>query len=460
MVRRVRTVSPFFLIPLAALWFTGTGASAGARQTPKTDRHVVLISLDGFPAAALDDPRVPAPTLKRLVREGVRASAMVPVNPVLTWPNHTTMVTGVRPQKHQVLFNGLVVRDPVSGRINVEPWRNKREMVKAVTVYDQAHAAGLTTAQVNWVAIYKADTITWAFPEVPDPAGAVERELVEAGRLTEDEVARFNRGSTSAYRDIVWTDAAIHILERHKPNLLLYHLLALDSAHHVYGPGTLAGTTTIAFVDAQVARLLEAIDRAGLRDRTTVLVVSDHGFRTAKRTIYPNALLRRAGLITGEGDSLRAEAWSRSWGGSAGIYVRDAARRGELVPKIVAMLKDVEGVVRVVSGADVRTLGMPDAESSDQAPDIVVAAADGYEFGGRDSGEIVGPVEPNHLGHHGVLNDDPSMHALFVAWGKDVASGRTIGDVRTQDIAPTIAEWLGVSLPDAEGDSLAAQLAP
>src|SRR5690606_32621139 len=120
MVRRVRTVSPFFLIPLAALWFTGTGASAGARQTPKTDRHVVLISLDGFPAAALDDPRVPAPTLKRLVREGVRASAMVPVNPVLTWPNHTTMVTGVRPQKHQVLFNGLVVRDPVSGRINVE----------------------------------------------------------------------------------------------------------------------------------------------------------------------------------------------------------------------------------------------------------------------------------------------------------------------------------------------------
>lgn len=450
-----------FLIALVIFWSAGPDArEAAARQKPDPDRHVILISLDGFPAAALDDPRVPAPTLQRLVREGVRAAAMIPVNPVLTWPNHTTMVTGVLPQKHQVMFNGLLVRDPVSGRPRVQPWRDKREMVKAVTVYDQAHAAGLTTAQVDWVAIYKAETITWAFPEVPDPAGAVERELVEAGRLTEDEVARFNRGSTSAYRDIVWTDAAIHILERHKPNLLLYHLLALDSAHHVYGPGTLAGTTTIAFVDAQVARLLAALDRAGLRDRTTVLVVSDHGFRTAKKTIYPNALLRRAGLITGEGDNLRAEAWALSWGGSAGIFVRDAARRAELVPKIAAMLKDVEGVTRVASGAEVRSLGMPDAESSDQAPDIFVAAADGYEFGGRDSGDSVGPVEPNHLGHHGVLNDDPSMRALFIAWGKDVAAGRTIGDVRTQDVAPTIAEWLGVSLPDAEGRSLAAQLAP
>ncbi|HEX7087682.1 MAG TPA: alkaline phosphatase family protein [Vicinamibacterales bacterium] len=460
MIRTVRSLL-FLLIALVVFSSAGPDArEAAARQAPDPNRHVILISLDGFPSAALDDPRAPAPTLQRLAREGVRASAMIPVNPVVTWPNHTTMVTGVLPQKHQVLFNGILVRDPVSGRPKVEPWRDKREMVKAVTVYDQAHAAGLTTAQVDWVAIYKAETITWAFPEVPDPSGAVERELIEAGRLTEDEVARFNRGSTSAYRDIVWTDAAIHILERHKPNLLLYHLLALDSAHHVYGPGTLAGTTTIAFVDAQVARLLAALDRAGLRDRTTVVVVSDHGFRSATKTIYPNALLRSAGLVTGQGDTLRAEAWSQAWGGSAGIYVRDAARRAELVPKIAALLKDVEGVTRVVSGADVRALGLPDAESSDQAPDIVVAAADGYEFGGRDSGDVVGPVEPNHLGHHGVLNDHPSMRALFIAWGRDVAAGRTIGEVRTQDVAPTIAEWLGVSLPDAEGRSLAAQLAP
>ena len=459
----LRSVRSLFLplIALVVLWSAGPDArEAAARQTPNPDRHVVLISLDGFPAAALDDPRLPAPTLQRLVREGTRAAAMIPVNPVVTWPNHTTMVTGVLPQEHQVLFNGILVRDPVTGRPKVEPWRDKREMVKAVTVYDRAHEAGLTTAQVDWVAIHKAETITWAFPERPDPSGAVERELIAAGRLTEDEVARFNRGSTSAYRDIVWTDAAIHIVERHRPNLLLYHLLALDSAHHVYGPGTLAGTTTIAFVDAQVARLLAAIGRAGMADRTTVVVASDHGFRTAKKTIYPNALLRGAGLVTGEGEGLRAEAWSQSWGGSAGIYVRDAAQRAELVPRIAAMLTDVEGVARVVTGADVRSLGLPDAESSDQAPDIVVAAAEGYEFGGRDSGEVVGPVEPNHLGHHGVLNDDPSMRALFIAWGKGVAKGRTIGDVRAQDVAPTIAEWLGVTLPGVAGRSLAAQLAP
>ena len=86
------------------------GQSA-APATAAKDRHVILISLDGFPAVALDNPRTPVPTLHRLVREGARAAAVVPVNPVVTWPNHTTYVTGVTPATHQVMFNGLLMRD-------------------------------------------------------------------------------------------------------------------------------------------------------------------------------------------------------------------------------------------------------------------------------------------------------------------------------------------------------------
>ena len=120
---------------------------------------------------ALDNPRTPVPTLHRLVREGARAAAVMPINPVVTWPNHTMYVTGVTPAKHQVMFNGLLTRD-ASGLPKIEPWRPKREMVKAPTVYDAAFAAGLTTAQVDWVAIHEPQTITWAFAERPSPGGA------------------------------------------------------------------------------------------------------------------------------------------------------------------------------------------------------------------------------------------------------------------------------------------------
>ena len=72
---------------------------------------VVVISLDGFPAYALEDPRLPIPTLRKLAGEGAAATAMQPINPTVTWPNHTTMVTGVDAAHHQVLFNGLLTRN-------------------------------------------------------------------------------------------------------------------------------------------------------------------------------------------------------------------------------------------------------------------------------------------------------------------------------------------------------------
>ena len=76
-------------------------------QAPVKERMVAVISLDGFPAYALDDPRLPIPTLRRLMQNGASAR-MTTVNPTVTWPNHTTMVTGVRADEHGLLTNGTI----------------------------------------------------------------------------------------------------------------------------------------------------------------------------------------------------------------------------------------------------------------------------------------------------------------------------------------------------------------
>ncbi len=176
--------------------------------------------------------------------------------------------------------------------------------------------------------------------------------MVAAGQVTADDIATFNTNTAAAWRDQVWTDAAVHILERHKPNLLLYHLLALDSTHHTYGAGTLASTTAMAFLDSQVARLMAALERSGLAESTTVVVLADHGFRTARRTVNLNVALRNAGLIRGEGASRQADAWTMPWGGAAGIYLTDRSSGAGLLPKIEAAVSGVEGVDRVVTGAE------------------------------------------------------------------------------------------------------------
>src|SRR5258706_7637163 len=198
----------------AIAWISSAApGSLQAKTPPPKSRLVVVISLDGFPAYALDDPRLPIPTLRKLMREGAAATSMQPINPTVTWPNHTAIVTGVNASEHHVLFNGLLIRSGDGTQPSIEPWRDKDLMVHSPTVYDIAFDAGLITAQVDWVAIYHAKAITWQFPELPDPNGPIERELIAGGTLTADQLRTFE-DSSQVWQDQMWTDAALDNLAK------------------------------------------------------------------------------------------------------------------------------------------------------------------------------------------------------------------------------------------------------
>src|SRR5215218_1968509 len=184
---------PLILSGLALL-LSALIVPARAQEIPAKDRTVVLISIDGFPAWLWHDPELPTPTLRRLAAEGATACAMTVVNPSVTWIKHTTLVTGVRSQKHGVLFNGLLVRQNPLPPV-VEPWRDKAEMVFVPTLYDKVHEAKMTTAHTDWVATQNPGTIDWEFREAPRGSGTeIERELVQEGALTAEELANFSKG--------------------------------------------------------------------------------------------------------------------------------------------------------------------------------------------------------------------------------------------------------------------------
>ncbi|MBL8178012.1 MAG: alkaline phosphatase family protein [Bryobacterales bacterium] len=423
---------------LAAVTLLAAGLFA---QTAPKDRMVVLISLDGFPAFAWNDPRLPVPTLRRLAREGAMAKAMTTVNPTVTWPNHTAMVTGVEPAKHGVLANGSILQTGAAAAVKVEPWIDKEKMVHVPTLYDAVHKSGLTTAQVDWVAIHKAKTITFPFPEVPDAAGKIEQEMIAAGIVTADEIQQFGKGNI-LWRDQIWTDAGVHIIKRHKPNLLLFHLLSLDSGHHSYGPRSLAGNTAMAFLDACVARLLDAIRAAGMEKRTTILIVSDHGFKAYTKTIQGNAVLAAAGLDK--------RAYVLAEGGSALVYVPATSD----VAAVRQALQSAEGVAAVIAPDEYASYGLPHPSNDKQMSQLFLAAKNGYSFGGGVNG---GPVvtRPSPGGAHGYLSTDKDLDAIFLASGYGVKPGVTVDRVRNIDIAPTIAKILGVKFEGVDGRVIA-----
>ena len=429
------------------------GAAPQTRPSAAASRHVVLISLDGFPSWALDDPYLPVPTLRRLAAKGAIAKGMRPVNPTVTWPNHTTLVTGVTPAKHGVLYNGLLKRDPgVPPR--VEPWLPRDQMVHAPTLYDVAHARGMTTAQVDWVAIQAAPTITWEFPERPAPDGKIAQELVKAGVLTQDELETFATRNI-IWRDRIWTEAAAHIIRAHRPNLMMFHLLNLDSTQHRYGPRTPAAMTTMALLDGQVAQIVSAVERAGLASRTTYFVVSDHGFRLVKRLIRLNVALAQAGLLTVQDGKITAsQVYAVPEGGSAIVYVTAPDPAGDLVARAKQAITGIEGIEAIVEPTDYARFGLPQPAATDQMGVLFVTPQEGYAFAAPAEGEVVINASEGSLGAHGYPATDPDLSALFLASGARIRPGVTLDVIDNVDVAPTMATVLGLKLANVDGKVL------
>jgi predicted AlkP superfamily pyrophosphatase or phosphodiesterase len=411
-------------------------------QAPAKERMVVVISLDGFPAYDLDDPKLPIPTLRSLIENGASAR-MATVNPTVTWPNHTTMVTGVRADEHGLLANGTILRTGAWPPVKVEPMIVKQEMVRVPTVYDAAYKAGLTTAQVDWVAINQAPTITWAFSEWAPAEGPLEREMIGKGAIAASDIESFTK-SNILFRDQIWTKAAVYLIREHRPNLLLFHLLSLDSVHHQFGPKTLAGTAAIAFVDSCVGHVVEAVRAAGMSGRTTFMVVSDHGFKPYTKEIHPAVALAAAGLS--------GKAYAMPEGGTAFVYF-DKSEAAELAPKVIQALKGAEGIDRIIGPDGFAALGLPQPDAEPQMFQLLLTARDGYSFSGATGGPVTAAL-PQQGGSHGYLASDPDMDAIFIASGYGVRGGAKLHKFANIDIAPTIAKLLGVALPTAKGKAI------
>ena len=448
--------------PRVALWslvfFGATIAGAADRNA-----HVVLVTLDGFPAYLFRDPSLPLPTLRRLAAEGVVADAMTIVNPAITWPNHTTLVTGVYPQKHGVLYNGLVTRQGAGKPTKIEPWADKTKLVRVPTVYDAAFKAGLTTAEVDWVAITKPGTITWSFAEIADPAAVLPREMIAAGVATAAEIqaaagqAPAKKKLTAAVRDELWTRAASFVFTKHQPNLLMFHPLNTDGTHHRYGPGSPEGRAALTLADQLVSQLLAAIDASGLRAQTTIIVTTDHGFKKVDRYIYPNVALKKAGLLRTAGATIaQCDAYAGAQGGIAFVYITDPARRAELLPKLKEIFAQTEGVDRVLDAeTEAHGLGMPTPAENEAMGELILYPKAGYAFTGSAVGDIVSGLAVNYGGTHGYPASDPELDGIFIAQGAGIRRSVKLDRVSNLDVAPTIAHLLGIALPTADGRVMA-----
>jgi len=454
----------YTLLFATSVWFINQSFADAAEP----QRHVVVVSIDGFAGYLVDDPKVPLPTIRRLAREGCMIEGgMIVSDPSVTWPNHMTLLTGVKPGRHGVLANGVLVRGGIGVPVTIDSHRDQSDLVKIPTIADAAHAAGLITAEVNWPCTRGSKSFDDQFPDVPNSLDyttpRLRTELIEKGLLTDESHASFRKASIVGL-DYVWTEAACHLIRERKPHLMLVHLLNNDATHHSLGAQTQAGYTANAYADMCLARILSAIDDAGIREQTTLIVLADHGFTTTPNAIRPNVLLRQANLLSVENGKLtQAQVHVIPEGGIGLVYCTNPLEAPQAAMDFRKMFLDQEGVADVLLPDRFDEGGLPHPRDYDQSPDAILVAKDGYAVSGSVEGDTLVASHKEartSLGSHGFLAKSPKMKAMCIISGAGIRPGIKLPTVENTVIAPTIAKLLGIKYTHADGKPLTDALHP
>jgi predicted AlkP superfamily pyrophosphatase or phosphodiesterase len=250
------------------------------------------------------------------------------------------------------------------------------------------------------------------------------------------------------------TKAFIKVLQTHRPNLALLHLIDVDHTQHVKGPRTAAAYAAVQAADKLVGEVWDELQK-DFAGRATLLVVSDHGFSPVEHVLLPNVVLQKAGLIEVNGPRVTGGSVSViPQGGCAFVYILDPKQRDATVQRIHTAFDHENGIDKVVSSEDFAAYGVADPKVDPHAPDMLLFAKEGWSFGDTAAGAlpVIEKTEPS--GTHGHDPSIPDLHATFVACGAGIEKGLKFGEIHNTDVAPTVAALLRIDMPATDGRPL------
>ncbi|WP_297336218.1 ectonucleotide pyrophosphatase/phosphodiesterase [Algoriphagus sp.] len=408
--------------------------------------HVVLISIDGFRPDFYLDKAWPSPNLQEMAQGGAHALGVNGVFPSVTYPSHTTIVTGRTPIHHGIYYNAPFEPAGQTGR-----WYWESEKIQVPTLWDAVKERGLKSASFIWPVSVGAP-IDYNLPEfwsleqgfgriepmrqMENPKGLLaEMELEVLGKLNE----RTFNGDYLNREDRIG-EMAGYILETYKPNLISLHLIATDHFQHEEGREGPMVKKSLAATDRAIGKIVEAAQRAGILDKTTFVITGDHGFVNIHSSLSPNVWLVEAGLMEDAKDRGDWKATFHTSGASAFLHLKDANDQASLdqVKQILENLpENYKKLFRVVDRAELDRIG------ADPNAALALAPIQGISFSSSSTGDALKPAKG---GTHGFFPDFKEIQTGFVAWGAGIMSDVEIQEMDLVDVAAVIDYLLDLKM--------------
>ncbi|GAA4323104.1 ectonucleotide pyrophosphatase/phosphodiesterase [Mucilaginibacter gynuensis] len=414
------------------------------------EKHVVLISIDGLRPEFYLDPAWGMVNIRQGMHTGAYAEGVRGSFPTVTYPSHTTIVSGVLPAKHGIYYNTPVEPLGITGK-----WFWYYKDIKVPTLWTAAKDAGLTTAGVSWPVTVGAP-IDYNLPEyviLPKNKGEKKDEIKALydesnPKSLFDEVQENAIGKISEYgaalndytNDQNKARMAAYILRKYKPAFLAIHIGLTDHFQHEQGRDGDKVRSAVVGVDVAVKTIMDAIEMAGLNENTTFIITGDHGFVDIHTQFNPNVMLAKIGLY----DNTNKDGWKayfQASGGSAFLHLRDPKDKATLEKVNKALAELPLSVKKLFHVVDKKTL--TEAQGDPNAA-LALAAYQGISFGATAGGELLTAAKG---GTHGYMPTDfKEIQTGFVAFGKGIKQGVVLPLIGQEDIAPLIAHLLGINL--------------
>jgi predicted AlkP superfamily pyrophosphatase or phosphodiesterase len=380
---------------------------------------VVVISIDGMDQRYLserDKLGLKIPNLRRLIREGQWSAGVVGVVPTVTWPSHTTMITGLDPTEHGILNNRRPSKEGGNYYWSVD-------LLKTTTLLDAAHSAGLKTATITWPVTVDAAS-DFNLPEYfgKRQGASMDLRTMSTKANPRDLPERITKMFPSFHQE--WVDdrtrilALRYVLRTQRPDFTLVHLVDLDNEAHANGPFTPEALSVLEYQDELIGTALQ-----DLPSDYVVVVVSDHGFEKIEREVNLNLIADQRGVkgLRPQGGIVLASD-SQSYG-----LLRDLQKD----PK--------NGIGREIPKDEIRRFA-PDLAGAE----AIFESAAGVWFGSANVGDAF--QKPEQLGEHG--HWPTRYRAVFLVKGPEIRAER-LPEISMKDIAQRLAILLGISFRPA-----------
>jgi predicted AlkP superfamily pyrophosphatase or phosphodiesterase len=423
-------------------------------------RHVIVISEDALVYEDLETLEI-MPNFSKIWADSARVDRVRSVYPTLTYPAHTTMRTGVYPDRHGIINNEQTILCEASS-----PWELMNSAVKVPDLFTAAKAAGLSTAAVFWPVTGRHPDIDFLIDEYwPQSPDETTRDcFIASGSspLVMEKAVDPNL-HLLINREHPYCDAFIHacacaIIREFRPNLLMIHPANIDAYRHSTGLFSPLVTHGLHEIDLWLGDIIKAARDAGTYEDTDFFIVSDHGQLNICRTISPNVILKEHGFISTDnsGHITDYTAFCKSTALSAQVYLKNPDDRGAY-SRVYELLhhmceEGIYGISRVYTAEEaqkeerltgnfsfvIETDGFTAFTNSWMRPLVRSLDITDYRFG-----------RATH-GHHPDRGPQPTL----IAFGPHIRPRVVVSNCRLTDEAPTFARALGISLGDIDGRPL------